>query len=147
MPDSHGPQRTSRFVVEFDDDKVAGWQDVTIPSISIEEGTYREGTDPKHERKVAGQISYDDLEMTRGCKRDETIVWDWVKEVTHGQVDGSRREIAIIVLDEEGEAQTRWEFRQCWPKDYDPPDLDSSVDGEVATESITIAYDEMERVE
>jgi len=32
-------------------------------------------------------------------------------------------------------------------KDYDPPELDASADGDVATESITVAFDKMIRTE
>lgn len=42
-PDEHGPQRTGKFVVEFDG-KVSGWKTVTIPSISTEQGTDRRET-------------------------------------------------------------------------------------------------------
>lgn len=38
------PQRTSDFVVEFDDDRVSGWETVTIPELDAEEGSYRNGS-------------------------------------------------------------------------------------------------------
>jgi len=46
-------------------------------------------------------------------------------------------------MDEEGETLIRWRFEGAWLKEYDPPDLDATADGAIATESITVAFDGM----
>lgn len=147
MVDRHGPMKTGRFEVQIDDVEVPGWQSVTIPSKSIEQDTYREGSDPEHEKKTWGQVTFDDLEMERGFAPDATELWDWTKDILAGKADEGRKEIAVKLKDEEGETAIHWEFREAWIKNYEPPDLDASADGEVATESITVSFDEMERVE
>jgi phage tail-like protein len=146
-PDRHGPLKTGKFFVEIDDVEVAGWKTVTIPGISVEQESYREGNEAPQEKKVAGQPSYGDLVMERGFAPDDTLLWDWVDDVRQGKVESTRRKIAVIVQDTEGNAQTRWEFTECWPKNYDPPELDASEDGEVAIESITVTFDRMIRSE
>lgn len=145
--DRHGPMKTGRFEVQIDDVEVAGWQTVTIPSISVEQGEYREGNDADHEKKLWGQVTFDDLEMERGVKPGDTELYDWVKDIQAGKADEGRKEIAIKVNNEEGEMQLQWEFTKAWIKDYSPPELDASADGDVATESVTIAFDEMIRTE
>jgi len=145
--DRHGPMKTGRFEVQIDDIAVAGWQTVTIPGISVEQGSYREGNDPDYEKKTWGQTTFDDLEMERGVKPGDTKLYDWIKDVQAGKADSGRKEITVKMLDEEGEMQIQWEFQKAWVKEYSPPELESSADGEMATESITVAYDKMERKE
>jgi phage tail-like protein len=139
--------RTGRFKVEIDDVEVPGWRSVTIPGSSTEQGEYREGDEPDYEKKIWGQTTFDDLEMERGVQPDDTAIFDWRQDVIEGRVDDGRKEVAVILMDEEGQPQIRWEFQEAWVKDYDPPELDASADGNVATESITVAYDKMVRTE
>jgi len=143
----NGPMTIGRFEVTIDDVEVAGWQSVTIPSKSIEQDTYREGDDAEYEKKTWGQPTFDDLEMERGVTPGATELWGWVRDIQAGKVDEGRKEIEIKLKNEEGETMLHWEFREAWIKEYNPPDLDASADGELATESITVAFDTMERVE
>jgi len=142
----HGPMRTGKFVVKLDGQQVPGWQTVTIPGISVEQGTYHgEGDDP--DEVPWGRTSWDDLEMERGVKPGDTKLHDWHQAVRQGDVEEGRKEIAVVLLDENDEPQVEWTLQEAWPKDYDPPELDASADGDVATESITVAFDEMIRTE
>ncbi|ERH08556.1 MAG: conserved hypothetical phage tail region protein [halophilic archaeon J07HX64] len=140
----HGPMRTGRFKVELDGKTVPGWRGVTIPSRSTEQDSYKNGSDGETEW---GQTTFDDLEMERGVKPDDTTFYDWAEAVEEGNVEEGRKEIAVVLLDENGEARVRWELKEAWIKDYDPPELEDSADGEVATEQITVAYDKMLRKE
>ncbi len=137
--------RTGRFRVEIDDVEVPGWQRVKIPSSSTEEGEYREGDDPDWEKKIWGQTTFDDLEMERGVQPGDSRIFDWREHVRMGNLDEGRKDVDVILMDEEGAEQIRWEFENAWIKDYDPPELDASADGDVATESITVAFDKMVR--
>lgn len=145
--DRHGPMKTGRFEVQIDDVEVAGWQEVTIPGISVEQGEYREGNDAEYEKKVWGEVTYDDLEMERGFDPSATELHDWIKDIEAGNADSGRKEIAVVLQNENGESKIRWEFQKAWITDYNPPQLDASADGEVATESITVAFDKMIRKE
>jgi len=145
--DRHGPMKTGLFEVTIDEVEVPGWQTVTIPSISVEQGEYREGNEAKHEKKMWGQVTFDDLEMERGVRPGDTELYDWVKDIQAGKADEGRKEIAVKVNNEEGEMQLQWEFTEAWIREYSPPELDASADGDMATESVTIAFDEMIRTE
>jgi phage tail-like protein len=142
---AHGPIRTGRFVVELDGEAVPGWQSVTIPSRSVEQGAYTEEP-PGYEEGVWGRATFDDLEMERGAKAGATELYDWMKAVRNGQADSARKSVAVKLKDEEGQASVQFNFTDAWPKDYQPPDLDASADGDVATENITVAYGKMDRV-
>jgi phage tail-like protein len=150
MPDRHGPLRTSRFKLELDDVTVEGFQRVEIPSQTTQQVEYREGTDPDHHKKLWGRTQYEDLTMERGVKADDMVLYDWRKKVTEGNLEEARKNIAVILLDEMGESQIRWEFTKAWPKKYTPPTLEADAgggQGNVATETVVVTYDEMKRTE
>jgi phage tail-like protein len=135
--------RTGRFKVEIDDVEVSGWQTVTIPGISTESETYREGDDSEYQQQLWGQTSYDDLEMVRAMT--DTTVYDWQRKIIQGKVDEGRKTVAVTLQNEEGGDEIRWEFTNAWIKEYQPPELDASTDGEVPKESITVVFEDMLR--
>jgi len=138
----HGPMRTGRFVVEIDDVAVPGWRSVAIPSRFTEEDEYQEG-----DSGGSGQSAIAHPDMARAVKPDDTTLHDWAEAVRQGDVEEGRKEISIVLLDENGETQAEWELQKAWIATYDPPELDASADGDVATESITVAFDKMVRKE
>ncbi len=145
--DRHGPMKTGRFEVQIDGENVAGWQTVTIPGISVEQGEYREGNDADYEKKIWGQTTYDDLEMERGVKPGDTKLHDWFEDIRAGNVEEGRKTVTVTWMAEGSDAQTQWEFTDAWIKEYSPPELDASADGDMATESVTIAFDKMIRTD
>ncbi len=124
--DRHGPMKTGLFEVQIDDVEVKGWQSVTIPGKSVEQDEYREGNEAKHEKKMRGQPSFDDLEMERGVKPGATELHDWIKDiqagseeekqidwfeaVRAGKADAARKEIAVKLLSEDEETATAYYY-------------------------------------
>ncbi|MEF8779810.1 MAG: phage tail protein [Haloferacaceae archaeon] len=147
MPDRHGPMRTGRFKVEIDDVEVAGFRTVELPRRYTELDEYREEGESDARKQLWGQPEFDDLKMERGVAPGGTELFDWRTAVEEGKVDDGRKEISVTLMDEEGESQIRWSFDAAWPKEYHPPELDATADDEVATESITVAFDSMIREE
>jgi len=147
MPDRRGPLRNSRFLVEIDGIAISGFERVDLPSNETRQGEYREGNEPPRNRKLWGTTEYADLVLERGVDADGTTLFDWRKEVTDGKVDEARSAVAVQLLDEEGQSQARWQFSQAWPKRYEPPTLDANGGGTTATETLVVAYSEMERTQ
>ena len=146
MADRHGPYRNARFLLEFDDLVKAGFSSITIPETSTEAVEYREGNDPPTSRKLWGLTEYDSITLESGVTDDSIELFEWRQQVERGDLDEARQDIAIIVLDEEGNPGPRWEFRRAWPTSYDAPELEAS-DSEVAIETLEIEHEGMERVE
>lgn len=144
MPDRHGPYRNARFLLEIDGIVRAGFSQATIPETSNEPIEYREGDEPPTVRKLGGLTSYGNLTLQWGTTPDSTELFEWRKLVEQGNVDEARRNVAVLLLDEESEPGARWEFRAAWPQQYDAPDLDASGN-EVAIESMEVAHEGMER--
>ena len=146
MADRHGPYRNARFLLEFDDLVKAGFSSITIPETSTETVEYREGNDPPTSRKLWGLTEYTSITLESGVTDDSIELFEWRQLVEQGDLDAARQDIAIIVLDEEGNPGPRWEFRRAWPTSYDAPELSAS-DSEVAIETLEIEHEGMERVE
>ena len=140
----NAPMRTGKFKIELDGEELAGPAHVDIPARSTEQNSYKEDSDGETEW---GQTSFEDLTMTRGVKAGDTTLYDWYEAVEAGNADSGRKEIAVKLLDEEGNPLIQWQLQEAWPKNYDPPELAAGADGEVATESVSITYDQMHRVE
>lgn len=144
MPDRHGPYRNMRFLLEIDQIGIAGFSSCSIPESSTEPIEYREGTDPPTVRKLSGLNSYGNITLERGTTQDSLALFEWRRSVEQGKVDSARRNVAVVVLDEEGQSGPRWQFRRAWPINYDAPDLDATGN-EVAIESLEIAHEGMVR--
>lgn len=142
----HGVER-DRIRVEIDEEAIPGWRSITIPGSQTEEGEYSEGEEPDYENTIWGRTTFDDLRMEREFDPDESSLYDWREEVRMGNVDDGLKELVVSLLDGDGEPIVSWQFSQAWVKEYDPPELNSSTDSDVPTESITVDYENMEREE
>ena len=146
MPDRHGPYRNTRYLLEIDGITRAGFSEFTIPSNTTEPTEYREGNEIPTVRKLWSLNNFENITLQWGTTSDSIELFEWRKQVENGQMQDARRNIAVVILDEEGENGPRWEFRLAWPVNYDAPDLNATAN-EVAIESIEIAHEGMERVE
>ncbi|WIV66063.1 phage tail protein [Natrialbaceae archaeon AArc-T1-2] len=146
MPDTHGPFRNERFRLEIDGIDMAGFSSATIPENSTSEIEYREGNDPPTVRKLSSLNEYGNLSLESGTTDASYELYEWRQLVEQGQLDEARRTIAVVLLNQEGDAGARWEFRRAWPQEYSAPDLDATGN-EVAIESLEIVHEGMERIE
>jgi len=69
----------------------------------------------------------------------------WWKPVEEGKMGDARKNVAIILMDEEGNPAARWEFVEAWPSKYDAPDL-NATGTDVAIENLEIVHEGMKRV-
>lgn len=143
-PDKHGPYRENRFLVEIDGLATASFSTVELPENVIEETEYRDGNDPHTNRKLKGSNAYESLFLERGVTDDSIALYEWFKMVEDGKVDEARRNVAVVLLDAQGESGPRWEFKDAWPARYDAPNLDAMGNG-VALESLELLHEGMAR--
>lgn len=146
---SNGTLERDDFKVILGEQELSNVRTVSLPTRSVGMET-RRGRAPGARRRL-GETTFDDLEMERGVNPGDTRLWDWQQAAVEGRVEEVFRELTVVQLTkferEPDKEQIRWEFQEAWVKEYDPPDLDASADGEVATESITVAFDRMTREE
>jgi phage tail-like protein len=145
MAERNDPYLNSRFLLEIDGIVQAGFSDVTIPDISTDPIEYREGNEDTTVRKLPGLTKYGNLTLKWGIT-DSVELFEWRKQVIQGNIADARKNIAVILQDEEGNPAARWEFREAWPSKYDAPDL-SAKGNDVAIETLEIVHEGMDRVE
>ncbi len=146
MADREDPYGSSRFLLEIDGIVQAGFSEVTIPDISTDVIEYREGNDETTVRKLSGLTKYGNLTLKWGITDSSIELFEWRKSVVEGNLDEARRNIAVILQDEEGNPAARWEFREAWPSKYDAPNLNAKG-SDVAIETMEIVHEGMDRVE
>ena len=144
MPRNNDPYRNFRFRVEIDGITQAGFNEVSVGDTSTEVTDYREGTDPTHPKKLSGQNKYGNITLKWGLT-DSTELYDWYRKVVEKGALDSRKNIAIILVDEAGEDKSRWELEEAWPTKYDPTDFNAKGN-DVAIETLEIVTESYKRV-
>lgn len=145
MPDTHGPYRNIRFLLELDGIAKAGFASCHIPERATDVIRYREGTDPPTTRKLAGLNRFGRLILETGIT-DSMELYGWYELVAQGQVDAARRVAAVSLLDRQGNTAARWNLAGAWPARYEAPRLDATGE-DVAIETLEIVCEEVERVD
>jgi phage tail-like protein len=142
--DRTDPYRNFSYLVEIDGITQAGFSEATIPDSSQEPIEYREGNEPTTARKLPGLRKYGNVSLKWGIT-DSMDLYDWRKLVEQGKMKDARRNMAIILMDEEGNAKSRWEFTDAWPSKYDAPDMNAKGT-DVAIETLEVVHEGMIRV-
>lgn len=138
------PYRNNRFRIEIDGVDQGGFREVTIAESSQDPIEYREGTHPPTMRKIPGLIKYGNVTLKWGLT-DSHALFDWRKSIEDGKTAANRKNMAIVVIDDEGKEKARWNFSNAWPTKYHAADLNATAN-EVAIETLEIAHEKMERV-
>ena len=139
------PYQNFRFLVEIDGITQAGFREVTIPDTAQDPIEYREGNEAITVRKLPGLIKYGNVTLKWGIT-DSLDLYNWRKDVEDGKIKDARKNMAVVVLDDEANSVTRWEFSQAWPTRYDAPDL-NATGNEIAIETLEIAHEGMKRTQ
>ena len=138
------PYRNCRFRVEIDGVDQGGFREVTITESSQDPIEYREGTHPPTMRKIPGLIKYGSVTLKWGVT-DSMALYNWRKSIEGGKTSSNRKNMAVVLIDEEGKEKSRWNFSNAWPTKYDAADFNATAN-EVAVETMEIAHEKMERV-
>jgi len=138
------PYRNFRFRLEIDGIQQAGFSEATIPDTTSDVVEYREGNEHTTVRKLPGLRKYANITLKWGTT-DSMVVYNWRKMVDDDSIKDYRKNVAIVIIDEEGNDTARWEFSNAWPSKYDAPDL-TAKGNDVAIETLEIVHEGMKRV-
>ncbi|MHC1599762.1 MAG: phage tail protein [Candidatus Methanospirareceae archaeon] len=139
------PYRQFRFLLEIDGIVQAGFSEVTIPDTTSDVVEYREGNELTTVRKLPGLTKYGNVTLKWGITDSLELYENWRKPVEDGKMADARKNVAIILMDEEGSPAARWEFVEAWPSKYDAPDLNAKGT-DVAVETLEVVHEGMKRV-
>ena len=135
------PYRGYNFRIEVGGFQRAAFRECEGLSAAQEPIEYREGTDPKHPRKVPGLNKYTNITLKWGIS-DDTDIWEWRKKCIDGKVE--RQDGSIILMDEEGNEVCRWNFFQGWPTNWTGPSL-NATGNDIAIETLEITHERIEK--
>lgn len=112
IDDRNDPFRSFNFVVNFGDDTIAGFTEVTGLTVDGDATDYREGTDKfNNVRKLLGLRKYTNIQMKRGYTRNDKM-WRWFAATASGKND--RRDGLITLQDEQHRPVLRWRVKAAW---------------------------------
>ena len=135
------PYLNFNFRVEIDSTEVAGFSEVQLPEGRIEAVAYREGTDPSSAaRLLPGRVTWEPVVLRRGFAGDPAL-FQWWRELLEGNL--SRRNVAIVLLDEQRREVARWLVRRAWPSKWVGPHL-RGLGNEAAIETLELSHEGIE---
>ena len=139
-PDCYG---NYRFMVEIEGIVNTGFAEAIIPESVSDVIEYREGNEQLWTRKFPGLVKYGNLILK--CEVTSSLVlFKWRRMVEQGNMKAARKNMAIMLIDEDGNPVARWEFSEAWPCKYKAPDMNAKGN-EVAIETFEIAFENMNR--
>jgi len=138
------PYRNFRFRVEIDGIQIAGFAEATIPDSTTDVTDYREGTDLPFQRKLSGLTKYGNITLKRGLT-DSMDLYNWKKLVEDSGAITARKNISLILIDEEGNDKTQWDINEAWPTKYDSSDFSAKAN-DVVIESFEIVHEGVKRI-
>lgn len=138
------PLRNFRFRLEIDGLQLAGFSEVVIGATTTDVIDYREGTDPTHVRKLSGLTKFGNVTLKRGVARSLEL-YNWHKGIVDGALQGNRRRVTIIVLEEDGNEAARFVVSDAWPVKYAVSELNAKGN-EVFIEVLELVNEGIERV-
>jgi phage tail-like protein len=153
-PSRLDPYKNSRFLVYLDTSTtpMAEVIDVSCLAWDTEVVSERSGGESNHAILAPGTTTFEPVVLTRGVTQDNTLA-DWANEVIefdHGIAIGPslknlRKEVRLVLLNEEGQPAIAYILHRCWPSRYQPFGLLNAGHPGTLIESITIQYEGFER--
>jgi phage tail-like protein len=114
-----------------------------IPSDSIIEVIEYSETVNNTKRKIPGIVKYSNLVLKRGITKSMEL-YNWYKDIVDGKINTSRKNVSLVLLDDEGNEAARWKFEGAWPIKYTTPLL-NAMENEIAIETLEITHEGMTR--
>lgn len=137
------PFRNSRYIVEIDGIAQAGFSEAAIAESSSDPIEYREGNEAPHVRLIPGLNKHGHVTLKKGIT-DSMDIYNWYKAIVDGKINSSRKNMSILILNEQGTEAARYNFVQCWPTKYHAPDLNAKGN-DIAIETLEIAHEGVQR--
>jgi phage tail-like protein len=131
------PYRNYIYRVEIDGITQAGFSEVTIGAVESPDVEYREGDEITTPRKGPGLTKFGDVVLKWGLT-DSRELFDWRQRIVDGVMD--RRNVSIVVLDDQGTEKIRWQCVRAYAKSLDISDLNAKGT-DVAVMSLTLSHE------
>ena len=141
------PLKKYNYRVQIDNIDVAGFSEVSGFDASVDVIEYREGTEAINSpRKMPGLTKYGNVTLKWGMSESLSF-YEWVAGISNGEKAAAEdrvQDIVIYLQDDRHADTANWTLVNAWPCKYTAPDF-NATSGEVAFESVELAFEEMRR--
>jgi len=138
-PDGYSdPHVTHLFEIEINGVSVGHFEEVEGLSIIQEVIEYQNGDDPLT-RKRPGRITYGDITLKRGYVAT-SVLNDWIEAAKFGNGDYTRKNMAIVLLDEKQNEIKRWNCFEAFPRSWTLIPLEGQT-GDILVEEMVIVIE------
>lgn len=132
------PLPVYNFSVDFGGSK-GEFSEVTGLNIEAQVIEYRHGLEREGTMvKKPGLKKFGNITLKRGVFPNDNEFYEWYNEISGD--DDTKRDLTIILLDEQQNPVMEWQVRNAFPTKITSPDLKASGN-EVAIESVEIAHE------
>jgi phage tail-like protein len=132
------PYRSFNFQLEIDGISRGAFSECSGLTAEVDAVDYREGTDFQlNVRKLPTLVKLTNITLKRGITDDRSL-WDWYANITNGIPD--RRNVTIILMNEQRQPVLRWHAENAWLKKIEAPSFKASGN-EVAMESVELIHE------
>lgn len=132
------PFKSAKFRIEIDGIITAAFLSVSGIDVDVTPSDYRNGNDKtSNSRKLPGEAKFSNLILRRGITKDLSL-WQWMQQTFAGQL--TRKNMAIVLLNDAGEDALRFTFVNAWPVKWTGPSLNAESN-DVAIETLEITHE------
>jgi phage tail-like protein len=131
------PYLAFRFSIEVEGLVAGGFTEVIGLQVEIEIQEYREGGVNEFIHKRAGPAKHSANLVLKHGMTDSRSLWDWYWQVVEGSVE--RKNVSVLMLDETGQEQARWNFEQAYPVKWVGPTL-TATGNQVSIETLELVH-------
>ena len=136
------PYRSYNFKIVMQGITEGHFTECTGLNIKVEAVRSREAGNNQVVHAIPGRVDYGDVTLRYGLT-DSNALWNWMMSSVRGAVE--RKNVSILMLDSQGANEVmRWDLINAWPSEWRGAPLDA-LGSEVAIESLTLAFDTLER--
>jgi phage tail-like protein len=136
--DRNDPYRSFNFLIEIDGIPRGAFSECSGLVSHTDSVDYRAGSDKSpNVRKLMCLQKFDNITLKRGYTQDK-VLWQWNNNIRNGVAD--RRNVTIVLLNEERNAVVRWHVENAWIGKIEGPSFKASGN-EIAMESIELIHE------
>jgi phage tail-like protein len=135
------PLNLYHFQVQWGGTRLA-FQEISGLDIEIETVIFREGSSPvDSERKMPGLRKFTNITLKRGLIKGDNEFFEWINTKQMSTIE--RRDLNIILLDEQHQPAVVWKVKNAFPVKYTGPLLTANSN-EIAVESLELTHEGIE---
>lgn len=129
------------FHIEIGSVSIAQFKEVSGLSAEIQVIEHRENTlkGLPVMKKLPGSRKFGDITLKRGKTNDKAL-WEWLKKVQDGNIDGARTDGSIVLYDYQHNRVGAFDFRNGWPSKVSIGAL-SAAGNDILLEECTIVHE------